>query len=234
MSILAANGVTPVPNCTYKFPYNSPQSFVALANMITSVGIGAYLGGAVPLMDNPTLLTSASSILTVEARHDSYLRAGAIASPFPIPFDTALSAVFAYNLASQFVVSCPQPLPIILLPKLSITTPLPPANATVVTGAIAAGMMPGEGDVLGFAFDPKTFFVSVAPNAPLYIAFINQASPTAFAPLKMTGAGMGTATVPKGVSGVAFAVLTTFSGGLDTNQLTQFGTLAGPVEIVFS
>lgn len=185
-------------------------------------------------MDNPTLLTSASSILTVEARHVSYLRAGALASPFPVPFDTALSAVFAYNLASQFVVSCPQPLPIILLPKLSVTTPLPPANATAVTGAIAAGMMPGAGDVLAFAFNPTTFFVPVAPNAPLYVAFINQVGPTAFAALKMTGVGMGTATVPKGVSGVAFAVLTTFSGGLDTNQLTQFGTLAGPVEIVFS
>ena len=35
-SILQENGVTPVPNCTYSFPYNSPQSFVALANMITT------------------------------------------------------------------------------------------------------------------------------------------------------------------------------------------------------
>ena len=40
--------------------------------------------------------------------------------------------------------------------------------------------------------------------------------------------------MPAGVQGVAFAVLTTFQGGLDAGQLTQFGTLAGPVEVVFA
>lgn len=35
-TVLEDNGVSPVPNCTYKFPYSSPKSFVSLANMITS------------------------------------------------------------------------------------------------------------------------------------------------------------------------------------------------------
>ena len=52
-------------------------------NPLKSVGIGAYLGGSVPLSDNPTLLTTAGSILTNEARHDAFLRAGVGASPFP-------------------------------------------------------------------------------------------------------------------------------------------------------
>ena len=39
-AVLSANGQSPFPSCTYQFPYNSPQSFVGLANMITSVGIG--------------------------------------------------------------------------------------------------------------------------------------------------------------------------------------------------
>lgn len=108
--------------------------------MITTVGIGAYLGGAVPLMDNPALLTAAGSILTVEARHDSYLRAGLIASPFPNPFDTSLSALWAYNLALEFVVYCPQYLPLIRIPVLKLVSPMPaiylmpptPAGTTLV------------------------------------------------------------------------------------------------------
>lgn len=71
------------------------QSFVDLANMITTVGIGAYLGGALSLTDNPNLLTTAAAILTNEARHDSYLRAGIGASPFPTPFDTSLTVRFS-------------------------------------------------------------------------------------------------------------------------------------------
>jgi hypothetical protein len=35
-TVLEDNGVSPAPNCTYKFPYSSPKSFVSLANMITS------------------------------------------------------------------------------------------------------------------------------------------------------------------------------------------------------
>ena len=88
--------------------------------------------------------------------------------------------------------------------------------------------------VLTFEFDPAGFFVPVQKGQGLYVAFINQVLPAVFAPLTMTSATTGTAVVPVGVEGVAFAVLTTFSGGLDTAQLTQFGTLAGPVEVVFS
>ena len=40
-AILEKSGYAPVPACSYNFPYNSPTSFVDLANMITSVGIGA-------------------------------------------------------------------------------------------------------------------------------------------------------------------------------------------------
>ena len=133
-------------------------------------------------MDNPSLLTSAASILTTEARHDSYLRAGALASPYPTPFDTAFSAVFAYNLAQQFIVSCPLPLPIILLPKLSITNPPPPANASSPVTA-------GPGQVLAFAFDAGGFFVPVDKAAQLYVAFVDQVGPPAFVPLTRTGEG---------------------------------------------
>lgn len=105
--------------------------------MITSVGIGAYLGGSALLTDDSILLVAAASMLTDEARHDAYLRTGLGASPIPSPFDTALSAVWAFNLAQMFVVSRPQQLPLIQLPKLNVTSPIPPTDLKppVATGS---------------------------------------------------------------------------------------------------
>ena len=225
--ILTAAGYTPVPPCTYTFPYNSPTSFVDLANMITSVGIGAYLGGGALLTDDPMLLNAASSILTVESRHDSYLRAGVGASPFPTAFDTSLTAMFAYNLAQMFIVSCPQQLPLTILPKLTLESPTPPSNLQPPTPA---------GTELQFSYDPSTFFVSVDPNAPLYIGLINMVTNITYTEVTSCGTGCATIPVPEGAAGAAFAVLTTFStaDALTEDQLNSYGALAGPAEVVLS
>jgi len=227
-SVLTSGGQTPLPACSYSFPYNSPGSFVALANMITTVGIGAYLGGASLIMDNKDLLTSAAAILTVEARHDSYLRAGAKGSPFPTPFDTALPALWAYNLAHTFVTSCPMELPnppFVLLPKLQLLTPY---DSSAVPDPAALQKPVAAGTTLTFKWDPSTFFVSVDPNAPLYVALINQNAPPMFMELTMTSAGEGTIALPANLGNAVFAVLTTFSGGLTSTDLANYGTLAGP------
>ena len=208
----------------YKFPFTDPVSFVDLANMITSVGIGAYLGGAAQLVDNPMLEVASGTILTVEARHDAYLRAGVGGSPFPTAFDTALTSIFAYNLAQMFIVECPMQLPITLLPKLTLAAPAPSPHLTPVAA----------GTELTFNFDPSTFFVALDPNAPLYIAFINQVTNTTFVEATKQGTNSVTTAVPAGLGNVAFAVLTTFSGGLNEDQITQYGTLAGPAEVVLS
>ncbi|MCJ1367455.1 hypothetical protein MMC16_006588 [Acarospora aff. strigata] len=223
--VLQSNGVTPVPPCIYKFPSTDPKSFVSLANMITTVGIGSYIGGAAPLSSNPTLLTAASAILAVEARHDAYLRAGLGASPFPTPFDTPLTAVFAYNLAQMFIVSCPQYLPIIVLPKLTLSAPTPPLN-------LRPPLAPGT--ILTFNWDPATFFVPVNPADPLFIAFVNQIGKVFFVNVNKVNERSGTVPLPSGLGNIAFAVLTTFSGGLTQEQLTTFGTLAGPTEVPIS
>ncbi|KAI9664200.1 MAG: hypothetical protein M1831_002379 [Alyxoria varia] len=226
--VLEMGGQTPLPECTYSFPYSDPKSFVDLSNMITSVGIGAYIGGSTMLTDNAKLLEAAGSIVTVEARHDAYLRAGVGGSPFPNSFDTAITALWAYNLAHMFIVSCPQELPgVTLLPKLTLESPMPPPNLQPPTPA---------GTTLTFSYDPSTFFTHVAPEDPLYIAFINQVSDPKFEKVAASPGegGLTTATVPlpEGVEGVAFAVLTTFEGGLNATQLSEFGTLAGPAEVV--
>ena len=192
--------------------------------MITSVGIGAYLGGAAQLVDNPMLEVASGTILTTEARHDAYLRAGVGGSPFPTAFDTALSSVFAYNLAQMFIVECPMQLPIIILPKLTLAAPPPSPHLAPIPA----------GTELTFNYDPSTIFVKVDPNAPLYIAFINQATNATFVATSSCGTGCANAAVPPGLGNAAFAVLTTFSGGLNEDQLTQFGALAGPAEVILS
>ena len=216
--------MTPPRPCTFHFNYSTPKEFVALANMSTTVGIGAYIRGGPLLSDTATLLWTASSILTNEARHDAYLRTGAGASPFPTPYDTSLSAVWAYSLASMFIVSCPDPLNLVPLPKL-MAAPMPPPNLQPP---------PPAGATITFSYDPKTLFVAVDPAKPLYVAWINQIAPPVFEEATMVSDGVVTAKVPPGVGGVAFAVLTTFSGGLTPQQLSEFGTLAGPAEVALA
>lgn len=63
---------------------------------------------------------------------------------------------------------------------------------------------------------------------------INQNTPVIYEQITSCGTGCATVPVPTGVSGVAFAVLTTFSEGLTEGQLSAYGTLAGPVEVVLS
>ncbi|KAL9114717.1 MAG: hypothetical protein Q9227_001395 [Pyrenula ochraceoflavens] len=205
------------------FPPGFRDNVAVIASYFLSVGIGAYLGGALELTDNPTLLSTASSILTVEARHDSYLRTGLGASPFPNPFDTSLTALFAYSLAQLFIVRCPMQLPITPTPKLNLTSPMPPLNLQPPTPA---------GTNLTFSWDPSTFFTPVPADAPLYIAIINQIAPPIFQKVTKTSNNTGVVPVPQGAAGVAFAVLTAFSGNLTEMQLSSFGTLAGPAEVV--
>lgn len=217
--LLTANGVSPVPACTYKFPYQSVSMFVALADLITTTGIGAYLGGADLLMDNPALLTMAGSILTVEARHDAYLRAGLKQSPFPKAFDTPLTATWAYNLAQAFIVSCPQTLPFPLLPTLSIAPSQAPASILDPIAQNATVDLTWTGTS-----------TPVAAGTPLYVALVSgPLQPPTFVNLTSTGSMAGSFVLPGGLDGTFFAVLTTFSGGVNTTVLTTTGTLAGPV-----
>lgn len=215
-------GKTPVPTCEYSFPYNSSKSFVDLANEITSVGIGAYLGGGVQIRDDPELLAAASSILTVEARHDAYLRAGVGGSPFPNAFDTVLTASFAYSLAQAFIVKCPQQLPIPILPKLTLLSPPPKPNLQPPTPA---------GTTLQFKYDPSQ--VKADTSKPLYIAFINSVTNITYIEAKNDGAGLVSIPVPNGAAGAAFAVLTNQDND-NEDKLSQEATLAGPAEVILS
>lgn len=65
----------------------------------------------------------AGSILTVESRHSSYIRAALEESPFPKPFDTPLDFNDVYSLAAQFITGFAPgaaPLPFKAFPALTL------------------------------------------------------------------------------------------------------------------
>ena len=184
------------------------------------------MGGSSTLRDNPSLLTATSTILTTEARHDAYLRLGLGGSPFPTSFDTPLAARFAYSLARSFVKQCPAEanLPIQPLPKLTLMSPVRPVY-------LNPPLTPGT--TLTFAWDmAATKTLGYMADRPLHIAFLNQDMAPVYRPLHRTGVNIGTVALPSGISGMAFAVLTPFSGSLTAAQLAQSGALAGPAQIV--
>jgi hypothetical protein len=134
---LKAAGATPVAECTYAFGVTDVKSFLATASILEGVGVSAYLGAAASIMEK-AYLTAAGSILTVEARHVSYVRNAIKEAPFPQPFDAPLSLDEVYSLAVQFITSCPStnpPLPVKAFPVLALspTTAMPVTTGATVT-----------------------------------------------------------------------------------------------------
>lgn len=153
--------------------------------------MSAYLGAAASIASR-TYLTDAGAILTVEARHNSYLRAALKESPFPSPFDTPLDFDEVYTLAAPFIISCPASnpaLPVKAFPSLALGT-----TGTIRTGSTITLLTPG------YILKP------VDGKAPLYAAFITLTGPI-FVPATPVDGGFSTK-VPAGVEGQSYVVLT--------------------------
>lgn len=118
---LKAANITPTVELQYTFPYTDVASFITLSSVLEGVGVSAYLGAAASIM-NKDYLTAAGSILTVEARHTSYIRASLGESPFPLPFDTPLGFNQVFSLAAPFITGgvSPVPLPFTSFPALML------------------------------------------------------------------------------------------------------------------
>ena len=178
------------------------------------VGVSAYLGAA-RLIDNKDYLTAAGSVLTIEARHSSYIRSLLRQSPFPQAFDNPLSVNQVYTLASPFIKSCPTtnpPLPVKAFPALTLATPGPiKASSTIVL------------QTSGYALaDP-----SAANSTQLYGAFITVTGPIFVNATRVSGGY--SLVVPSGINGQSYVVLTACH-----EQVTDATTAAGPAIIEIS
>ncbi|KAH8110746.1 ferritin-like domain-containing protein [Phellopilus nigrolimitatus] len=176
-------GVDAAPACNYSFPYTDVVSFANLSGMLESVGNSAYLGSALYLTGNTTLLDAAASILSVEARHASYIYSSVLGGdPWSGAFDTPLNASFVTSLATNFTTYCP--------PSNVTLPPITYPNLTV-SGT------PQAGQSVSLTYDNST-----AGNSTQYLAF--------FSGLNTTYANINSAqvTIPSGLGGLVFAVVT--------------------------
>lgn len=228
-AILEANGAPTLAPCKYTFPVEDLDPFIALAQDITSVGlsfviyVADYLAAS-PVQADRSVVGGPASIAPVEARHDAYFRIrshSGLKLPNPAPFDTAVSANAALNLASQFVVqgSCPQPTPTFTAyPSLNVVgKPSPP-----LSGSISFQV----GDVAA---------LSEYSSGQLFVVWVNQQIDLDFQPVTAIDKDKGvvTSTIPDGLGGVAYAALTNSTTATGVVQLTD-ETVAGPAIVQIS
>jgi len=160
-AITTAGGV-PVQECTYAFPATDVPSFLGLAAVLEGVGTSAYLGAAKDIGSTP-YITAAGSILTVEARHNAYLRAALKQSPFPASYDTPLAYNEVYSLAAPFFVSCPS------------NNPVLPLKAFPKLAALSATAAPGQ--QIDFGTPGTKLVPSGNDSIPLYAAWFQPTGP---------------------------------------------------------
>ncbi|KAI8633032.1 ferritin-like domain-containing protein [Xylariaceae sp. FL1651] len=207
-SAIAQAGVQPVQPCQYNFGFTDAKGMVATAAILENVGVSAYLGAA-PLVSSGGILSTAASILTVEARHQSFIRSATGVAVSPSPLDTPLGPKLIFSLAAPFITSCPAGSNLILtaFPTLTMTSPAP-----------AAGVM---NVVAGTNIQLKSDAASTAS----FCGFTNSAvtGGTAFTPFDAT---KGCA-VPPNLAGFVYVTLT--NNAPATGVLTDDITVAGPM-----
>ncbi|KAA1466035.1 hypothetical protein DENSPDRAFT_768150 [Dentipellis sp. KUC8613] len=125
---LQSLGAQPISGCTFDFSsvLTDVPTMAAAARLVENVGVGAYLGAA-HLLSDPTLLTAAASILTVEARHQSILNVLNNGQAIPQAFDLPLLPQEVLAIAGPFISGCDVGIP--ANPTLTVTN----------TGTVAAG-----------------------------------------------------------------------------------------------
>lgn len=185
-----------------------------LSSVLEGVGTSAYLGAAA-FIDSKEYLTAAGSVLSIEARHSSYIRSSLAQSPFPQPLENPLSVNQAYTLASPFIASCPStnpPLPVKAFPALTLATTGPiTTNSTIVLQTV------------GYVLSDQ----SASNSTELHGAFITLTGPIFVKAIPVENGY--SLTVPPGVHGQSYVVLTACN-----EKVTDATTAAGPALIEIS
>ena len=160
----------------------------AVARVVEAVGVGAYLGGATLIVDK-NILSAAASILTIEARHQSFLNILNGASAIPQAFDIALTPPQVLALAGGFITSgcdlgIPANAPLAItntdavVPGTTLTFDSP-ALAGVDPATLSCQMITGGGDTNGTAlsFPLSECIVPTGINGPVVIFLTNDTQP---------------------------------------------------------
>ncbi|KAK3327507.1 ferritin-like domain-containing protein [Cercophora scortea] len=207
---IAQAGVKPVQACTYNFGFTDAVSMVGTAAVLENVGVSAYLGAA-SLISDGSILTTAGSILTVEARHQTFIRTASKLVAVPQAFDTPLSPQQVFSLAAPFITSCPEGSNLIIKPFPTL--------------AMAAGQSAQSvqaGTTIKLQAD--------AAATATFCAFTTGGIPggTAFEPFTAADGCV----VPQNLAGVVYVSLA--SAGPMTGKLTDDIVLAGPMVMIVS
>jgi len=202
-TVLKGAGATPVEPCQYDFKFTTAADMVATAKILEAVGVSAYLGAA-PLVSDKAILAAAATIVTVEARHQTFIRGAAGDIPVPQAFDAPLGPLSVFTLAAQFIKACPagSDLGFTAFPSLVIV------NAQSITAGTSLSLA-----------DPNI------PNAS-FCAFTAGGVGAIFVPLTD-----GQCAVPADLAGEVYVQLTSKGEGKAVDETT---VVAGPAIIVLS
>ncbi|PQE13924.1 late sexual development protein [Rutstroemia sp. NJR-2017a BBW] len=216
--LLGAVGQPSVPACATVVGVSDTNDFLAKSNVITSASIGVIISliSTLATTDAP-LVRPLASILSTESQQDTFFRMTGNNTPSAAPFNTGLSTTFAYNIALNLVDprSCPQLMPLPILPSLNLTSPIMTATSPPT---------------------PPTSITFNATDVPLgknlYIGWVNQVNPIVYTNVTVKG-GVGSVDVPKGLTGMTFAALTAQMMETTVDGLSN-ATLAGPAPVLLS
>ena len=231
VKVITGNGGQAIVPCSYQFPVSDATSFFALANIITSVGIGALIDlEANVAPTDPGVIPAVGSIVPVESRHDAFFRLTANEHPNPTAFETRISGTWAYNLALDFVVanSCTN------LPSFITSLPVFPDIQVIGAGPPSFAATGNEPGSLTFTvLDPKQMYTHWNTSGPLYMGWVDAANSPVYTPAINVGNGDFKADIPAGLFGMAFAALTNQNTATNIADLTK-ATVAGPLPMPIS
>ncbi|KAK0626843.1 Ferritin/ribonucleotide reductase-like-protein [Immersiella caudata] len=201
---IAQAGVQPVQACQYNFGFTDALGMVGTAAVLENVGVSAYLGAST-LVADPGILTTAATILTVEARHQSFIRAASKIIAVPQAFDTPLSAKQVFSLAAPFIASCPEGSNLILTAFPTLTMAAGQDAAALQAGATIQLQSDASAQATSCAFTTGGL-----PGGTAFSDFVN-----------------GACTIPQGLSGITYVNLA--SASPLNGVLTDDVILAGPM-----